>query len=242
VDLVRHTTYDINWILANQMGLNPLLLTEWNLQNVPVAPDWNVCDIACGRALSSIFIAREWGCRTWAVDAGIDPSGNWARVKEAGVEALVTPLKANARDLPLPREFFDLIICTDAFIYFGTDDLYIPYVAKYLKPAGYLAFTVPGYPNEEPERLPDHLRPFWADECWPWHTREWWVKHVERSEYFKVTEAEVLENGIDVWIDWKKLRREKGDMNKSIDTDLEVMRADKGRYLGFIKTVAQRAK
>lgn len=58
----------------------------------------------------------------------IKPTENFARISQAGVEDLVYPIQADARSLPFAEAYFDAILCTDAYIYFGTDDLYLEYL------------------------------------------------------------------------------------------------------------------
>jgi cyclopropane fatty-acyl-phospholipid synthase-like methyltransferase len=224
------------------MGFNPLLLTEWSFSNIEPDDSKIILDLACGKATSSIFIAKEYNSKVYAADLWIEPTENLDRIKGYNMESLVIPLSIDARNLPFSNEYFDYIICTDSFIYFGTDDTYIPYIKEFIKLGGYLVFTVPGFPNEEPYVLPEYLKPFWADECWTWHNPNWWKRHIEKFEYYKIKQIEVLPNGIDKWIEWKKLRKNYEPDNKSIDVDIEVMNSDKGRYMGFIKLVAQRIK
>ena len=47
-------------------------------------------------------------------------------MRDAGVDDGVFPIHADARSLPFAAEFFDAIICVDAFPYCGgTDVLYL---------------------------------------------------------------------------------------------------------------------
>jgi hypothetical protein len=39
------------------------------------------------------------------------------------------PVHADARSLPFSDEFFDVIVSLDSFYYYGTDDLYLNYLA-----------------------------------------------------------------------------------------------------------------
>ena len=55
----------------------------------------------------------------------IKPTENFACISQAGVEDLVYPIQADARSLLFAEAYFDAILCTDAYIYFGTDDLYL---------------------------------------------------------------------------------------------------------------------
>lgn len=240
MDFPRSSQYDLAWIARNQMGFNPLVLTEWSLANCPPDESMRVLDLASGKALTSIFLAREFGCRVYSGDLWVDPTENLARMIEYRVDDLVTPLKLSARDLPFPAGYFDLIICTDAFNYFGTDDLYIPYIQKYLRQYGQLVFTVPGYMGEEPEKLPGYLERFWDDDCWAWHNREWWKRRLEKSGYFNVSECERFADTTDFWVEWNNLLKEQGAGYSKIDTDTDVLREDGGRNLGFIKVVARK--
>jgi len=120
----RSNNYEPEWILANQMGLNPLWLTEWLCQYLDLQPGMPVLDLGCGKGLSSIFLAQEYAVQVWATDLWIKASDNYKRIKADGLSDQVFPIHADARELPFAEEFFDAIICVDAYIYFGTDDLY----------------------------------------------------------------------------------------------------------------------
>ena len=240
MELIKHLNYENDWIIKNQMGLNPLLLTEWGFYNYEPKSNSVVFDLGCGKAISSIFIAKEFNCQVFAVDLWIKSTENFNRIKEFGLESKIVPLNCDARELPFPNEYFDCINCTDAFIYFGTDDTYISYISKFIKPGGYLIFTVPGFPNEEPDTIPEYLKPFWADECWTWHTPKWWERHIGKYDYYKIEQIEILKNGIEKWIEWKILRKKYEPENKSLDVDINVMKTDGGKNMGFIKVVAQR--
>ena len=113
--------YDPEWVMTNEMGPNVLWLTEALCQVMHIAPDVRVLDMGCGRALSSIFLARECGCQVWATDLWVKPTDNWQRIREAGVEDRVFPIHAEARALPYADEFFDAIVSLDSYHFFGTD-------------------------------------------------------------------------------------------------------------------------
>ncbi len=161
----RANKYDPQWILQNQMGLNPLWLSEWLCQEIVLASGLRVLDLGCGKGLSSIFLAKEFGVQVWALDLWIQPSDNYERIRQAGMEDLVYPLQGDARSLPFAEGYFDTVLCTDAYIYFGTDDLYLDYIQRFIKPGGQIGITVPGFMRELEGKLPAHILPFWAQEC-----------------------------------------------------------------------------
>ena len=99
-------------------------------------PGMRVLDLGCGRAMSSIFLRREFGVQVWATDLWFSASENLQRIRDAGVEDGVFPIHADARSLPFAAEFFDAIVSIDSFFYYGTDDLYLNYLARFVKPGG----------------------------------------------------------------------------------------------------------
>jgi SAM-dependent methyltransferase len=236
----RSNRYNAQWVIENQMGLNPLWLTEWTCEKLPLAPNACVLDLGCGRGLSSIFLAKEYKARVWAADLWVKPTENFARFKKAGVQNRVFPIYADAHTLPFAEEYFDAIFCTDAFIYFGTDDLYLEYLCSFLKPGGQLGITMPGFMKELDGSLPDHLLPFWAQECWTWHTVDWWRWHWERTGLVEEINVDVLSEGWNLWLQWKKARAIVEGEKPSLSSDIKVLETDRGQYMGFIRMVAKK--
>lgn len=103
-----------------------------------------VLDMGCGKCLSSVFLARQFGVQVWATDLWIKADDNWQRIREAGLEDRIFPIHAEARSLPYAGGFFDAIVCVDSYIYYGTDDLYLNYFHKFVKPGGQIGIVVPG--------------------------------------------------------------------------------------------------
>jgi len=227
--------YDPHWIISNQMGLNPLWLTEWLCEKMPLTSNMRVLDLGCGKALSSIFLAKEYGVQVWATDLWIKPTDNYLRIWQAGVEDRVFPIHADARNLPFAEGYFDAILCTDAYIYFGTDDLYLDYLHQFVKPGGKIGITVPGFIRELNGKLPEHLLPFWAQECWTWHTVDWWRWHWERTELVDDISVDVLPDGWKLWLQWKKARARVEGESPSLMSDIQVLETDQGKYMGFIR-------
>ena len=60
-DFPRSATYDPAWMLENLMGPNAVWLAEALAQVMCLKPGMRVLDMGCGRAISSIFLAREFG-------------------------------------------------------------------------------------------------------------------------------------------------------------------------------------
>ena len=67
----------------------------------------------------------------------------------------------------------------DAYHYFGTDDLYIGYLSRFLCDGGQLGFVVPGLTSELESGVPEHLQPYWDWQFWSFHSPAWWRSHLE---------------------------------------------------------------
>jgi SAM-dependent methyltransferase len=144
----RASKYDGRWLVENTMGPHPLWLAEYLAEAVPLAPGMRVLDLGCGKAISSIFFAMEFGVRVTAADLWVDPADNAGRIEAAGLSGQVTPVRAEAHALPFGEGEFDAIVSLDAYHYFGTDDLYLGTIAKFLEPGGTLGVVVPGLARE----------------------------------------------------------------------------------------------
>jgi cyclopropane fatty-acyl-phospholipid synthase-like methyltransferase len=139
----RSARYDPLWMLENLMGPNPLWLAESLSQVMQFKPNTRVMDLGCGKAISSIFLAQEFHLQMWATDLWISASDNWQRVRAAQREQQIFPIHAEAHKLPFASEFFDAIVSFDAYHYFGTDDLYLGYLAQFVRSDGLIAIVVP---------------------------------------------------------------------------------------------------
>ena len=229
----RSSEYDSGWQTEGSFGANPLWLAEWLCQELDPQPGMKVLDLGCGRAKSSVFLAREFGLDVWAVDLWVPPDDNAQRIQEAGVANQVTPLSANARELPFTHGTFDLILAFDSFQYFGTDDLFLPYIVQFLKPSGTLGFASAGLVREISGEVPNHLRRFWTSDAWCLHTADWWRRHWSRTGLVDVKLADSMDDGWRVWLEWARAC-------SCSDWYLDSLERDKGQYLGYVRAIAER--
>jgi len=242
----RSSRYDAEWVLANEMGPNALWLTEALCGQMALDPGMRVLDLGCGRAISSIFLAREYGLRVWANDLWIDADDNWRRIRDAGLEHAICPIRAEAHQLPYAAEFFDAIVSIDSYQYYGTDDLYLGYLTRFLRTGGQLGVVVPGLITELEGEPPAHLTErqasgavFWdPSECWCLHTVDWWRRHFERSGLVDIVHAEPLADGCQLWLQWERARD--GGGYTGFPSDAEALEKDGGRHLGFDILVARK--
>ncbi len=240
----RSNNYDPQWVIKNQMGPNPLWLVEALSDVVQLKPRMRVLDLGCGTALTSIFLAKEFGVQVWATDLWIEAAANQGRIRAASVEDLVVPIHAEAHALPFAEDFFDAIVSVDAYHYFGTDDLYLGYIGQFLKAEGQIAIAVPGLVSEVGSKIPEDLVPFWEWDFCSFHGPQWWREHWEKTGKVHVTLADFI---IDGWKDWLRFGEIKLPLTperwqKAGSDEVAMLRVDKGKHLGFSRIVATKAK
>jgi cyclopropane fatty-acyl-phospholipid synthase-like methyltransferase len=227
--------YHPDWILAGVSGgANSLWLTEWLAAAMDLRPRMRVLDLGCGRACSSIFLHREFGVEVWATDLWCNPSENLQRARDAGAEEGVFPIHADARSLPFAGAFFDAIVSIDSFYYFGTDDLYLNYLAHFLKPDGQLGIAGAGLMRELDGQVPEHIRGVWTQDFWCLHSAAWTQAHWEKTGLVKVSLADAMPDGWRAWVEWQRM------VAPQNLTEIEAVEADRGEYLGYIRCVATR--
>jgi cyclopropane fatty-acyl-phospholipid synthase-like methyltransferase len=239
----RTAAYDPQWMIQNVMGPNPLWLLEWLWPSLGIEAGARVLDLGCGKALTSIFMAREYGVRVTAADLWIKPGENWGRVCDAGCEEVVTPISAEAHDLPFAEGYFDAVVSVDAYHYFGSDGLYLPYLSRFVRPGGVIGIVVPGVETELDE-VPEHLAPYWEPGFWTFHSAQWWQRHWSRSGVVDVETADVLPDGWRDWALWNEVCAEEGDtewVRQLGGREAEMVRLDAGRTLAFVRVVGRTA-
>lgn len=231
----RSSAYHPEWIRASASGgANPLWLTEWLTAKLDLRPGMRVLDLGCGRAASSVFLQREFGVQVWATDLWFDASENLQRIRDAGAEHSIFPIHADARALPFATEFFDAVVSIDSFCYYGTDDLYLSYLARFMKPGGVIGIAGSGLMHEMGNSVPEHLREWWEPRLWCLHSADWWKRHWERSGIVNVEVADHLSEGSQVWLDWQRT------ICPDNTTEIRALEADAGRYLGYARVIGRR--
>ncbi|MDZ4782732.1 MAG: class I SAM-dependent methyltransferase [Planctomycetia bacterium] len=231
----RSSKYHPEWVVGSASGgANALWLTEWLAEAMDLRPGMRVLDLGCGRAMSSIFLHREFGVQVWATDLWFDASENLQRIRDAGAEDGVFPIHADARSLPYAADFFDAIVSIDSFIYYGTDDMYLSYLARLVKPGGPIGIAGAGLVREIEGALPDHLRAWWTPELWSLHSANWWRRHWERTGIMEIDTADTMPDGWQLWRDWHKL------VAPHNEAEINTLGADRGEYLGYVRHVGRR--
>jgi len=236
----RANGYDPEWVVENLMGPHPLWLLESLAEVLFIDAGQKVLDLGCGKALTSVFLAREFGARVWATDLWIDAESNRCRIEAAGVGDLVEVVHAEAHNLPFEAGFFDAIVSVDAYQYFGTADLYIGYATELLREGGRIGIVVPSLVAELGERIPEELTEFWEWDYCCWHSPQWWRAHWDKTKKVKVDHADPIHGG---WEDWLRFCEVSepylhGWMRQAAVKQAEMLRVDRGKNLGFARVAA----
>jgi len=237
----RSNKYDPMWILNNEMGPNPLCLTEFLVEPFDLKPGMRVLDLGSGKGITSVFLAREFGVQVYAVDfdqweGWTSPEIRWNNARENGVENLVIPITADARKLPFPQGFFDSIICVDSYFYYGKEDGVFENLLQFLRPGGKIGMIIPGYMKDVSSGVPEHIKAFLGNDLWTWETLTWWRNLWEKTGLATINIADTLEDGCAFWQRWDEARLRAGT-NRNPE-EIEYIKIDKGEYIGFIRLVA----
>lgn len=231
----RAAAYNEAWVLAGISGAaHPLILAEWLAEAMELKPGQRVLDLGCGRGLSSIFLHREFGVSVWAADLWFSATEKQQRIHDAGVAEHVFPLQVDARSLPFASAFFDAIVALDSYPYYGTDDLYLAYLARFLRVGGQLGIAGAGLMQEMPSPVAEPLRAWWTPDLWCLHSADWWHDHWNKTQIVRVERADTLSDGWQLWLDWLRI------ISPENTIEINAITADAGRYMGYVRVVGQR--
>jgi SAM-dependent methyltransferase len=233
----RASRYHPGWIRAGASGgANALWLAEWLAEAIELRPGMRVLDLGCGRAMSSVFLHREFGAQVWAVDLWHSASENLQRIRDAGVDHSVFPIHADARFLPFAAGFFDAIVSIDAFVYFGTGDLYLLDLARFVRPGGVIAIAGAGLTSELDASVPDHMGEWWEPSHWCLHSADWWRRHWQRTGVLDAELADTLPGGWRLWLQWQRT------VSPGNSSEIAALEADAGRHLAYVRVVGRRTE
>jgi SAM-dependent methyltransferase len=231
----RSARYNERWLAAGVSGgANPLWLTEWLTEVVDLKPGLRVLDLGCGRGLSSIFLHQEFGVQVWATDLWFSADERQQRIRDAGVDANVFAVPADARQLPFPTGFFDVVLSIDSYSYYGTDDLYLGYLARFLTENGQLGLAGAGLAQEVAGDVPEHLQQWWEPSMACLHSADWWRRHWDRSGLVRTEHADTMPDGWKYWLAWQH------NVAPGNSVEIDTLTADAGQYLGYVRATCRR--
>ncbi len=235
----RSLKYDPLWLVQNQQGPNVLWQMEWLCQEMDLQPGMRVLDLGAGTATSSIFLAKEFDVQVWATDLWLDPTQNLAKFRDYEVANRVFAIRADARALPYAEGFFDAIVCIGCYVYFGTDDQYLSYLLRFLRPEGRVGVVTHGLAKEYENGVPDYLiEKGWFPESLAFHTVEWWQAAWERTGLVNLRETDYMPDAWELWLRYE--RAVQAAVPNRWASDVPKLEADGGEYMTLVRLIADR--
>ena len=231
---IKSEKYNTPEFQSKIMGPNPVKLEEELLLDHKIPQGSVVCDLGSGQGLTSVFLAKEYGFTVYAADLWSDPEENRKFFDEMGLSRdRIIPVKADALDLPFEKDFFDAVVSTDSYNYFGRDESYLDdKLLPFVKSGGYVYIAIPGMKKDCHDNLPQELLLSWTPEQLDYmHDVEYWSRTVGKSKCSEVVSVTEMESNEEVWADWLKQE------NEYAVGDRKSMEAGGGKYLNFIKIV-----
>ena len=237
MEYTRSNRYDINLVREKIMGPNPIKLEEELLADHRIPQGATVMDLGSGQGLTSVFLVKEYGFRVFAADLWSNPTENKRFFDQMGLTTeQIIPFHADANDLPFAEVFFDAVICTDAYNYFGRDPEYLgKHLLPFVKHGGYLYIVVPGMKKDCHDNLPAELLLSWTpDQLDYLHDTTYWTNIICQTEGIEILSIHEMESNEEVWNDWLACD------NEYARGDRKSMEAGGGRYFNFVAIVLQR--
>ena len=223
--------YDTPQLRAKMMGPNPIKLEEELLKYCNIPSGATVCDLGSGQGLTSVFLAKEYGFTVYAADLWSDPAENRVFFDAMGVSrSQIIPVKADAQALPFQKNFFDAVVSTDSYNYFGRDPRYLDEkLLPFVKSGGYVCIAVPGMKKDCHDHLPHELLLSWTAEQMDYlHDTAYWTSLILKSRDAANAAVFEMESNDEVWADWL------AQDNEYARGDRKSMEAGAGKYLNFI--------
>ena len=234
---IKSEKYNTPELQSKIMGPNPVKLEEELLLDHKIPQGSVVCDLGSGQGLTSVFLAKEYGFTVYAADLWSNPEENRKFFDEMGLSRdRIIPVKADALDLPFEKDFFDAVVSTDSYNYFGRDEHYLDdKLLPFVKSGGYVYIAIPGMKKDCHDNLPQELLLSWTPEQLDYmHDVEYWSRTVGKSKCSEVISVTEMESNEEVWADWLKQE------NEYAVGDRKSMEAGGGKYLNFIKIVLRK--
>lgn len=234
---IKSEKYSTPQLMAKIMGPNPVKLEEELLIDNKIPNGAVVCDLGSGQGLTSVFLAKEYGFIVYATDLWSNPEDNRKFFDEMGLNSKqIIPVKADATELPFEKDFFDAVVSTDSYNYFGRDDRYLDEkLLPFVKKGGYIYIAIPGMKHDCHDNLPPELLLSWTPEQLDYmHDVRYWTETVSKCKGADVISVKEMESNDEVWADWL------AQDNQYAAGDRKSMEAGGGKHLNFISIVLQK--
>lgn len=229
--------YDAALLRSKIMGPNPLKLEEELLRDHKIPKGATVMDLGSGQGITSVFLAKEYGFKVYATDLWSEPEDNQKFFAEMGLtKEQIVAVKADATDLQYGKEFFDAIVSTDSYNYFGRDGRFLDEkLLPFVKSGGYLYIVVPGMKKDCHDQFPKELLLSWTPEQIDYiHDIDYWRNIVSQSKMSEIVSIYEMESNEECWNDWIQCD------NEYAIGDRKAIEAGACKYLNFIAIILKK--
>ena len=235
MEFKKSKNFDPVFLKENMMGPNCVKLLEDISAHIPLQPGMRVLDLGCGKGLTSIFLAREFGVTVFATDLWIPATENFLRFKSLGLEDNIIPIHADALSLPYAERYFDAVVSIDAYLYFGhTADYMDSCLAPLVKPDGFIAIAIPGL-KADLDAVPEELAPFIsAEDFATFRSARWWKNRLASCRLFSLERIYEFGSFDEAWNDWLQCD------NPYAIRDRDMIRAGGGKFMNLICITGKR--
>lgn len=229
----KNTNFDKDFLLENLMGPNCVRILDELIKKTEIKPHMRILDLACGCGLTSIYLAQEYKATVFAADLWINPSDNYQRFKQFGLDNKIIPIHTEAHELPFANEYFDAVICIDAFHYFGAEKNYLDkHLVPLVKKGGIIAVSIPGLKKDFVSGVPNELAPYWQDDI-NFYSLDWWKALWQQSDKIEIMHAfSHLCHNL-AWEEWLE------SPHPYAKRDIKMMEAEGGNYFDTIGLIAK---
>ncbi len=234
---VKTEKYDMDMVKQKIMGPNPLKLEEELLKDNKLKTGAVVMDLGSGQGITSVFLAKEYGFQVYATDLWSEPEENQEFFTQMGLtQEEIIAVKGDATDLQYEKEFFDGVVSTDSYNYFGRDARYLDEkLLPFVKEGGYIYIVVPGMKQDCHNHIPKELLLSWTPEQLDYiHDIEYWKAIVAKSKDSEILSIYEMESNEECWNDWRQCD------NEYAINDRKAIEAGAGKYLNFIAIVLKK--
>lgn len=233
----KSNKYNTPELMSKIMGPNPFKLQEEMLLRHKIPTGSVVCDLGSGQGLTSVMLVREYGFKVYATDLWSDPKENQQFFSEMGLSSQqIIPIKADATKLPFDKEFFDAVVSTDSYNFWGRSPQYLDdCLLPFIKPGGYIYVCVPGLKKDCHDNLPKELLLSWTPEQIAYlRDIHYWTGIVNCCQGADVISIYEMVGNEELWDDWLKQE------NEFAINDRKTICAGGGKYLNFIAFVLRK--
>lgn len=234
---IKSQKYNTPFIKSLIMGPNPIKLEEELLLDHNIPRGATVMDLGCGRGLTSVFLVKEYGFRTFAVDLWISATENKQFFDGMGLSTeQIIPIHADATALPFAEGFFDAVVSIDSYHYFGRDPEYLDKkLLPFVKHGGYIYIVVPGMKTDCHDNLPEEMLLSWTPEQLDTiHDAGYWTDIIVRSEGAEIISVHEMKSNEECWNDWLE------SDNEYAVGDRKSMEAGAGKHFNFVAIILRR--